>query len=157
MLKLLRGGLFARLCVLPAEALDAARGINQLLFAGEERVAVGADFHRDVAFVRGTRSEIVAAGAVHLYRLICWMNASLHDFPNLSLQKVILQECCGIEQAAPHFESFSRFTQHSNCVAEEYSPDAATYSGFASSYPPTYDTVGDCCYFPKKHVANYRQ
>ena len=49
--------------VLAAEALDATRSVDQLLFAGEERVAVGADFRVDVAFVRGAGGEVVAAGA----------------------------------------------------------------------------------------------
>ena len=43
---------FGRGGVLAAEALDASGGINQLLLAGEERVAGGADFEQDVAFVR---------------------------------------------------------------------------------------------------------
>ena len=49
--------------VLAAEALDAARGVDQLLLAGEKRVAVGADFGVDVAFVGGAGGEVVAAGA----------------------------------------------------------------------------------------------
>jgi len=41
-----------RLCT-SLETFDAAGRIHQLLFAGEERVAGGADFHADVALVRG--------------------------------------------------------------------------------------------------------
>jgi hypothetical protein len=92
-LKLFRGCLFARLRVFATEAFYSASGVNQLLFAGEERVAIGANFHGDVALVRGTRGEIVAAGAMHLYRLICWMNTSLHDLKTfLYLGNIILQE-----------------------------------------------------------------
>lgn len=64
---LLRGGGWLRFGfgfgVLAAEALDAARGVDQLLLAGEKRVAVGADFGVDVAFVGGAGGEVVAAGA----------------------------------------------------------------------------------------------
>ena len=49
---------------LAAEALDAAGGVDQLLLAGEERVAGGADFDDDVALVGGARLEVVAAGAL---------------------------------------------------------------------------------------------
>src|ERR1019366_7954793 len=37
--------------VLAAETLDASGGVHQLLLAGEERMAGGADFHADVALV----------------------------------------------------------------------------------------------------------
>ena len=37
--------------VLAAEALDATGGVHQLLLAGKERVAGGADFHVDIALV----------------------------------------------------------------------------------------------------------
>src|SRR5690348_11030028 len=49
--------------VLLFEAIDSAGGVDQLLAPGEERVAVRADFHADVAFVRRPRLEGVAAGA----------------------------------------------------------------------------------------------
>jgi len=42
---------------LAAEALDAAGGIDQLLLAGEERVALRADFDDDVALVGGAVSK----------------------------------------------------------------------------------------------------
>jgi hypothetical protein len=76
---LLRGG-GLRLGVLAAEALDAARGIDQLLLAGEERVAVGADFRVDVAFVRGARAEGIATRAHNANFVIVRMNSLLwHD------------------------------------------------------------------------------
>ena len=49
----LPSGLAVGLGVLAAEALDAACGVDQLLLAGEERVAGGADFDDDVALVGG--------------------------------------------------------------------------------------------------------
>ena len=66
-LRLLRGGLGlarVRLGELAAEALDAACGVDQLLLAGEERVAGGADFDDDVALVRRAGLKVVAAGAL---------------------------------------------------------------------------------------------
>src|ERR1035437_9009283 len=51
--------------VLAAEALDAAGRIHELLLAGKERVAGGADFYADVALMSGTGDECVAAGAMH--------------------------------------------------------------------------------------------
>jgi hypothetical protein len=49
--------------VLAAEALDAARCIHKLLLTREEWMAVGADFHVDVALVGRPGGEAVAAGA----------------------------------------------------------------------------------------------
>src|SRR5580700_8869452 len=46
-----------------AEALDAAGGVDQLLLAGEERVAGGADFDDDVALVGGAGLKGRSAGA----------------------------------------------------------------------------------------------
>ena len=66
--------------VLAAEALDATRCIDQLLLAGKERVAVGADFRVDVVFVRGARGEVVATCANHSNFVIVRMNSLLrHD------------------------------------------------------------------------------
>ena len=64
--------------VLAAEALDAAGGIDQLLLAGEERVATRADFYVDVALMRGTRGECAAARAMHAYFVVCRMDGCLH-------------------------------------------------------------------------------
>src|SRR5580704_5925884 len=66
-LRLLCGGLgFAgvRLGELAAEALDATCGVDQLLLAGKERVAGGADFEDDVALVRGAGLKVSSAGAL---------------------------------------------------------------------------------------------
>ena len=66
--------------VLAAEALDTACRIDQALFAGEERVAVGANFKADLAFVGGTGLERVAARAVDLNGSVCGVNSGLgHD------------------------------------------------------------------------------
>jgi hypothetical protein len=49
--------------ILAAEPLDASCRVNQALLAGEERVAVRADFHVDVALVGRPGLKIVSAGA----------------------------------------------------------------------------------------------
>jgi hypothetical protein len=74
------------------EAVNATGGIDQLLLTGEEWVAAGADFHADVAFVRGTRLEVVAAGADDADFVVSGVNSSLHDitggsFRNFSITK----------------------------------------------------------------------
>jgi len=79
-----RGCLFG---VLAAEALDAACCVHQALFAGEERVAVGADFYADLALVGRTRLKIVSAGAVNLNFCVIWVNSWLrHDLDEPFLQ-----------------------------------------------------------------------
>jgi hypothetical protein len=47
------------------EALDATTGVDQLLFAGVERVALRAELDMQVVF-RRPRVELVAARAVHV-------------------------------------------------------------------------------------------
>jgi len=67
--------------VLAAEALDATGGVHELLFAGEEGVAGGADFDADVALVGGTGHKCVAAGAVHAGFVVSRMDGWLHGTP----------------------------------------------------------------------------
>src|SRR3954463_3864338 len=81
-----------RLRVLAVKALDAAGRIYQLLFAGEERVAIRADFQPDVALVGGTGSEHVAARAMHAHFVIRGVNSCLHVALDLSCESLILQE-----------------------------------------------------------------
>ncbi len=71
MRELLRCGLFS---ILAAEAFNTASRIHQTLFAGEERVAVGADFHADPAFVCGARFKRVAARTMNLNGSVIGMN-----------------------------------------------------------------------------------
>src|SRR5437868_7029669 len=56
----------AHLLILLLEAVHASFGIDQLLATGEERVATGANFDADVAFVGRAGTERVAAGANHV-------------------------------------------------------------------------------------------
>ena len=61
------------------EAIDTAAGVNQLLLAGEVRVALGADFNAQL-LLGGTGDEGVAADAGHGNLLVLRMDAFLHDF-----------------------------------------------------------------------------
>ena len=68
--------------ILFGEAFDAACGVNQLLFAGEEGVAIGADFDFEhVALDGRAGGEIVAAGAVNGDGVIVGMNTGFHEAP----------------------------------------------------------------------------
>ena len=61
------------------EAFDAPGRVNQLLFAGEEWVAIRADFHANHIAAEGrARIEQIAAGAVHLHGMIIGMNSFFH-------------------------------------------------------------------------------
>ena len=74
---------------LAAEALDAAGGVDQLLLAGEERVAVGADFNDDIALVRGAGLKVVAAGAFDVDALVLRVNGFFWHGANLFLLRVL--------------------------------------------------------------------
>ena len=65
--------------VLLVELVHAAAGVDELLLAGVEGVALGADFNRDV-LLGGTGLNHVAAGAANRGRLIIGMNAFFHVF-----------------------------------------------------------------------------
>jgi hypothetical protein len=59
------------------KALDAARRVNQLLFSGEERMAIRANFDVNV-FLGRTRGPGGAAGAYDMAFDIFWMNSFFH-------------------------------------------------------------------------------
>ena len=61
------------------ETINTTARVNELLLAGEERVALGADFNAQLR-LSGTRYEGVAANAGHGRLLILRMDAFLHDF-----------------------------------------------------------------------------
>jgi len=78
---LFSGGFFfgSGVGVLFGEAFYTASGVDQLLFAREKGVAVGADFDFErVALDGGTRGEVVPAGAMNVYRVIVRMNSGFH-------------------------------------------------------------------------------
>src|SRR6516162_6802510 len=73
--------------VLLLKPVDPSGRIYQLLSASKERVAGGADFHADIAFVRGARFKGMSAGADDVNFVVCGVNTCLHDvkgesFPN---------------------------------------------------------------------------
>jgi len=77
--------LFCRSCgsrlvrILLLEPFHTTRRIDQLLLAGEEWMAVRANFHAyHGAFNRRARVKRVAAGAVHLHGVIIGMNSFFH-------------------------------------------------------------------------------
>ena len=75
-------GLGGGVGVLLSEALNADGGVNQLLLAGEEGVAAGADFDVQLVSLDGRASlEIMAAGAVHRYGVIVGVNTGFHEAP----------------------------------------------------------------------------
>src|SRR4030066_1540642 len=70
--------LFHAHAVLLAEFVDTAAAVHDLLLAGEERVAVRADFHAQVGAQGGAGDEAVAAGAGSLDFFILGMDAVFH-------------------------------------------------------------------------------
>ena len=68
-----------RFGVFTAEALDAAGGVHELLLAGEERVAIRANFNADVAFMGRASHECIAARTMHANFVISWMNSCFHN------------------------------------------------------------------------------
>lgn len=78
------------------EAFDAAGGVNELLFAGEEGVAVRADFDVQLVALDGRASrEIMAAGAVHRYGVIVGVNTGFHDAPFCRVRSARLSDMVG--------------------------------------------------------------
>src|SRR5688500_17427605 len=65
--------------VLLTEVLDATSGIDELLFAGIERMAAGADFDLQVVAYRGARLKGVAARAGNVDLFVLRVNAGLHN------------------------------------------------------------------------------
>src|SRR6516164_4621233 len=80
------GGLLAALgpVVLALELLAPAGGIDVLHLAGEEGMAGGADFHRDL-LACAARGELVAAAADDGGLGVFGMNAGFHDGSPLAL------------------------------------------------------------------------
>src|SRR3982750_1783795 len=72
-----------RAAELLAEPLHAAGGVDELLLAGEERVALAADVHVDLGR-RAAGGERVPAGAVHCAGLITGVDLSFHGSDSLA-------------------------------------------------------------------------
>ena len=60
------------------EAIDASRGIDQLLFAGEERVACRTDFDVQIAFLGRASFERLATSATNGNFDVFWVNSWFH-------------------------------------------------------------------------------
>ena len=91
--------------VLPAETFHAPSGIHQLLLTGEERMAVRADFHRDVALMGRAGHKCIAARAVHAHFVVRRMNRCFHisspqKLCDLDSNHLILQDLLWIQQPA---------------------------------------------------------
>ena len=64
------------------ETFNAAGGVDQLLLASEERVAIRANFDaQHVAFDRGASRESMTTSAMHGDGVVVGMNSWLHDSP----------------------------------------------------------------------------
>ena len=64
------------------EAIDASRGIDQLLFAGEERVAGRTYFDVQIALASRASFEALATRAGNCYLVIVWVNSWFHLLPH---------------------------------------------------------------------------
>jgi len=72
--------------VLAAETLDAAGGVHELLLAGKEGMAGGADFYADIALVGGAGGERVTAGAMHADLAVAGMDGCFHVSSETSIK-----------------------------------------------------------------------
>jgi len=76
------GGFGGGVGVLLGETFDAACGVEQLLLAGEKRMAIGANFDaQHIAFDRRARGESIPTGTVDGNGVIIGMNTGLHESP----------------------------------------------------------------------------
>ena len=63
--------------IAPGKFLDAARGVDKLLFAGEKGMTSGANADLNI-FTRGAGVIHRAACADHICLVVFWMNACFH-------------------------------------------------------------------------------
>src|SRR5262249_51639019 len=74
--------------VFPLEALHATGRIHELLLAGEERMALRADFHPDVRFGRARLDDLPARAGdrrVHVFRMNAHLHGAISSLEALSL------------------------------------------------------------------------
>ena len=74
--------------VLAAEALDAARGVEYLLLAGEERVAGRADFDADIALMGRPGQKGITACAMHTRLMVIGVNSCFHNGSETSVENI---------------------------------------------------------------------
>ena len=86
------GGWF--LAIALVEAIDASRGIDQLLFTGEERVASRANFDVQVALLGRAGLECLAASAGNSYIDVFWVNSWFHlvTFSSAAPRRIFKQD-----------------------------------------------------------------
>jgi hypothetical protein len=63
------------------KAIDAACGVDQLLFSGKERVTGRTDFDVQIAFASGAGFEGLATRAGNIYLVIVWVYSWFHLSP----------------------------------------------------------------------------
>jgi hypothetical protein len=73
-------GRWGRLAIATIESIDAPSGINQLLLAGEKRMASGTNFYVQIALFGRTRLKIFATGTSNGDLVIFRMNSRFHFF-----------------------------------------------------------------------------
>src|SRR5205814_10075182 len=71
------------LTVALVEALDATLHVDEVLLAGEERVALGADLHVELG-LRAHRLELIAAGARHRGLDVLGVDLRFHRWVSLA-------------------------------------------------------------------------
>ena len=76
--ELLGSLLFLKLCVFSAKTFDAPGSVHKLLFAGEKRVALGANFDPNVIF-RGPCLKNISAGTLNRCHGVVWMDVRFHS------------------------------------------------------------------------------
>ena len=64
---------------LSIKPINASAGIDQLLFAGKERVTLGTDFDADILLCRAGLNHL-STGAGNRSRTVIRMDSFLHDF-----------------------------------------------------------------------------
>ena len=72
---------------LAAEAVDTAGCVHELLLAGEEGVAGGADFDDDRALVGGTCVELITAGALDVRFIVLGVNSGLRHVGQIPFER----------------------------------------------------------------------
>lgn len=70
------------------KAVNASSGVNQLLLAGEKRMACRTNFHMQIALFGRMRLKGLAAGAGHGYLVILGVNSWFHDTWNLNYSQL---------------------------------------------------------------------
>src|SRR6185436_565628 len=71
------------------KSVHAARRVDQLLLASEERMARRTNFHVQIVLLGRARLETFATGAGDRYLFVFWMNSGFHFFATLDSYRQI--------------------------------------------------------------------